>query len=345
MQRRIYDDLKPELARIAGVSGMNVSDPRVMSYANLATEELVNEWDWPQLVCRMKFKTSTCRINVPSEFDRILSLNINGVPQPMQSPWFEFVGYGPNWPNTPGVTLNQLDSGLLGRLEGVLDMQEVATFEDIPSDGSAYYPTVFANVNELVNGIRPVMTIQGYDQNGQWVRSQNTLGAWIDGVQLAINGDTLPYAVTSPVAFSVITAIFKPVTNGYLSIYVNGTQTNVFIGSYAPYDQKPFYRRYEIPNLTAGTTYCILARLRKKYAPIISGNDLLLIPNLPALSMMMQAIYYREAGDFEKYGNYKALAIDVLKKEMVSYIGKNRQKPLITVSEGMGVRRDGVYVL
>lgn len=345
MRRLIYADLKSEIARIAGASGMDVSDPRVLAYTNLATEELVHEWDWPQLIVWMKFKTTSCHINVPSEFDRILSLAINGVPQPMQSPWFEFQGYGPMWPTVAGSTVDYLDNGLLGRLEGVLDREQVSTFQDIPSDGSAYYPTVFCSTNELVNGIRPVITLLGYDQNGQWIRSQDTSGNAIDGIQLALNGDAAPYAVTSPVAFSVITACIKPVTNGYVTIYVNGTQLNVFLVSYAPYDTNPFFRRYDIPNLTSGQSYCIMARLRKKFIPIISDNDFLLIPNLPALSTMVQAVYYREAMNFDAYAQYKGIAIDLMKKEMTAYIGKQRQKPLITMNEGMGVRRDGILIL
>ena len=348
MNRYTYGDLKPELARIAGVSGMDVSDSRVMSYANLATQELMNEWDWPQLIVRMQFKTTSCKINVPSEFDRILSLMINGVPQPMQSPWFEFVGYGPGWPNILGApATTSLDGQLLRELEGVLDREQVATFEDIPSDGTLYNPVVYCDANEMVNGVRPLMIIQGYDSNGQWVRSTDvtTPGQMIDGIQVALNGDTAPYAANVSQTFSVITAILKPVTRGYVYLYVTNGTNNVFLCSYAPYDTRPFYRRYFIPNLTKGTTYCIICRLRKRYTPIYTVNDFLLIPNLAALSTMIQAVYYREATNFQLYEQYKAAAVDILKKEMTAYIGKQAQKPLITVNEGMGVRRDGNYIL
>lgn len=342
MLRARYADLKPELARIAGATGMSVSDARVMSYANLATQELVDEWDWPQLICRMKFKTTNCKINVPSEFDRILSLTVDGVPMTMQSPWYEFVGYGPQLAGAPPLTF---DNTFLGELQGVLDMQEVATFQDIPSDGSLYYPTVYATMDERVAGIRPTMILLGYDNNGQWVRSLNAAGSQIDGVELAINGDSSPYGVTSPVAFSEITGTIKPVTKGYLSVYMTGgTQANYFVVSYAPYETQPFYRRYEIPGLSTGTTHCMKARLRKRFAPIVSDNDMLLIPNLPALSTMVQAVYYRESGNIESYDKFKTISVNILKKEATSYIGKQRQKPLITMPEGSGVRPGGVYI-
>ena len=60
---------------------------------------------------------------------------------------------------------------------------------------------------------------------------------------------------------------------------------------------------------------------------------------------MVQAVYYREAKDPQAYAQYKAIAIDILQKEAKSYIGLQRQKPIITFGEGMGVRPDGNYIL
>jgi hypothetical protein len=122
-------------------------------------------------------------------------------------------------------------------------------------------------------------------------------------------------------------------------------QQNVFLCSYAPYDTRPYYRRYRIPNLSCTQTYCVEARLRKRFTPIVNVNDFLLIPNLPALSTMVQAVYFREAQDIQSYAAYKAIAVGILQKEMTAYIGKQRQKPLITVNEGFGVRMDGNYIL
>ena len=344
MIRATYGDLLPSLARIAGASGMNLSDPRVLYYTNLAIQELMDEEDWPSLVCRMRFKVTSCNINVPSEFDRILMLNINGVPQPMQSPWFEFVGEGPGYLNSAfptDVVTNQVDQGLLGRLEGVLDREEAATFEDIPSDGTTYYPAIYAGD---ISDSGVIVILQGYDTNGNWIRSNDPINGWQDGVSLTLNGLPNPYAISTQ-AFSAITGIQKPVTNSYVSLYCSNGSSNVFLCQYAPYDTKPYYRRYKIPNLSKGQTYCIEARLRRRYAPIVKNNDYLLITNLPALTTMVQAVFYREAENLQSYAAYKQLAIEIMKKEMTSYIGKQRQKPLITMNEGMGVRRDGILIL
>jgi hypothetical protein len=60
---------------------------------------------------------------------------------------------------------------------------------------------------------------------------------------------------------------------------------------------------------------------------------------------MLQAIYYRESKDPQNYAAYKAIAIEILQKEAKAYIGLQRSKPLITFGEGLGVRRDGLYIV
>lgn len=344
MIRATYNDLLPQISRIAGSTGMSTNDPRIMAYTNLAIQELMDIEDWPSLVCRMRFKVNNQRINVPSEFDRILMLNINGVPQPMQSPWFEFVGEGPGYLNSafPNIPVtNEVDQGLLGRLEGVLDKEQTATFEDVPSDGTTYYPSIYAGDP---SDIGATVILQGYDKNGNWVRSNDPINGWQDGVSLTLSGVSFASATTSQ-SFSGVTAVLKPVTNSYLSLYVSNGSSNVFLCQYAPYETRPYYRRYYIPNLSSQQTYCIEARLRRRYHDIVNPNDFLLITNLPALITMVQAIFYRESMNVQLYTTYKSLAVDILAREMTSYIGKQRQKPLITVNEGFGVRRDGILIL
>ena len=89
----------------------------------------------------------------------------------------------------------------------------------------------------------------------------------------------------------------------------------------------------------------MIARCRRRYTPIVNVNDWLLINNLPALTTMLQAVYYREAKDVQNYAAYKAAAIDLLRKELTAYVGQQRTKPAITFGEGTGVRRDGMYII
>jgi hypothetical protein len=320
-----------------------------MNYANLATQELMNVFDWPSLIVAVQFKITKGKLIVPSEFDRFVSLAINGYPIQMQSPWFEYVGEGPdlmtsNWGVPPISDTTSVD--LFQFLLGALDRDVLATFEDIPNDGTTYVPVIYGTQDERVNGVEPTITIQGYDDNNMWVRSGGQ-----DGITLPINGDTGPFRSEASQNFSRITAILKPATNGYVSLYAyNGTDPETFLCTYAPYDTRPFYRHYWIPGLQSASavpqqTYWVKARARKRYVPIMSVNDLLIISNVPALQSMMQAIYYRESKDLQNYAAYKGVAVALMQDEAKSYIGKQRQKPVLTFSEGTGVRMDGMYIL
>jgi hypothetical protein len=350
MIRARYSDFQDQMARVAGTTGMSPTDPRVMDQTNLAIQELMDEADWPSLVARLQFNITKPRIVVPSDFDRILYLTINRTPLPMQSPWYEFIGDGPDYLDSPyGVPPSDSSAqALINRFVGVLDREQMATFEDVPQDGNTYLPTIYGTANELTAGNpnRPVLVLQGYDNNNNWIRTISaSSGTWIDGMELPINGDTPPYASQGTIPISQVTAITKPVTNGYVNLYATNGSNNVFLGSYAPQDTVPYYRSYRIPGLNEGTKYQVVARLRRRFRPIVSPADFLLITNLPALVTMLQAIYYREAKDLQNYTAYKQTAVDILRKEAKAYIGLQRQKPAISFGEGLGVRRDGLYIL
>ena len=356
MIRARYSDFQAQLARVSGSTGMAPTDPRVMDYTNAAIFELMNEGDWPSLIARLQFKVTQPRIVVPAEFDRILYLTVNHSPVPMQSPWFEFVGDGPDLVQSPyGSEPQDQNNSLLRRFIGVLDREQIYTFEDIPQDGNQWFPQIYGTVNELTppgqtvpTANRPVFRLLGYDSVGNWIRTQDINAQWVDGIDMPINGDTPPFIFQAATSISQVTGITKPVTNGNVILYAVCPATGVtkYIGNYTPNDTVPYYRSYKIPGLSLqGQTACIIARVRRRYTPILTPNDFLLISNLPALTTMLQAVYYREAKDFQNYKFYKGEAIDILRKEMTAYIGQQRTKPAITFGEGTGVRRDGMYIV
>jgi hypothetical protein len=273
----------------------------------------------------------------------------------MQSPWFEFVGYGTDFVDTQANSFNNpTDFDILRQFTGVLDKDQVVTFTGVPKD-QAYTFGVYANTDERVNGVRPQIIVQGYDATGTWIRTQQN-GVWADGIALDINGDTPPFRTATTQTITQVTGIIKPITNGYVFLYIYPADGSspLHIGTYAPKDTTPTYRKYRIPGLNCAPfpnppncpqNYCVRGRCRKRFVPITSDNDYLLISNLPALKAMIQAVYYLESNDPQSYTTNKATAIDILRKEAKAYIGLQRQKPFITFGEGTGVRTDGLYVI
>lgn len=359
MVRRRFQDVVAELARVAGAAGQSMSSDQIKSYVNVATEEVMNEYDFPSVIDRLRFRVTTGRITLPADYERIMMMTVDRVPMQMQSPWYEFVGTGLDL--LCEVT-NETQIDFLRDVAGVLDKDDCASFADIPS--SANHPTlrVYGQVDERICGERPLITIFGYDGNGHWIRSAtgnshecatgNGVGTgngepnnYQDGIQVEINGDTDPFYIQTDQTISAITAITKPLTRGQVYAYAMPIiGAGIHVGTYAPNETVPVYRRYWIPGLNSGQTYYINARCRRRYVPVINDTDFLLITNLPALKAMIMAVYYLEAAEPDKYAQYKSIAIDILKKEAKAYIGLQRQKPIVTVSEGP-LRRDGYYIL
>lgn len=348
MIRRTFGAIKGELARVCGATGMNTSDERVMGYTNMATEELMNEYDFASVVDRLVFNVTSGHITLPSSYDRIMMMNLNCIPMQMQSPWFEFVATGWELLNEIPADDNFFDS--LGVLSGVLDRDQVCQFEDVPTDAE-YYIRVYgqAGHDERTASVRPKIVIQGYDADGKWIRTQNSSSIWIDGIEVEINGDAVPYFISTTQTIKQITAIVKPATSGYVYVYATPVLGGdpVFIAAYAPKDTNPYYRKYFIKGLCNNDdTFQVVARCRRRYMPVLTDADQLIISNLPALKAMVMAIFYFESNEPDNYLKYKATAVDILKKEMKAYLGlQTGSKPVITFGEGMGVRRDGNYIL
>lgn len=345
MVRRTFASCKAEIARICGATGMSTADPRVLNYLNDATEELMNTFDSPAVVDRIMFNVTSGRITLPSSYDRIMLMNLNCVPMQMQSPWYEFIGWGLDYV-TEGSDATQIN--YLQQLQGVIDKEEVAAFNEVPTDDT-YRIRIYGTVDELdADDERPVINVQGYDVNGRWIRTEYE-GAWIDGINVEINGDTAPYWVDTDQTFKSVTAISKPVTKGYVYLYAAGEQGSlVHIGTYAPKDTQPSYRRYFVRGLNLPNTdssYQVLARCRRRFVPITADGDYLIISNLPAIKAMIQAVYYREANKTQDYLSFRQIAIGLLKEEAKAYIGLQTQKPFLTVREGTAVRMDGAYIL
>ncbi len=358
MIRRQYSAVKGDLARVAGAAGQSMNDDQIKYYLNVATEELMNEYDLPAFFDRVRFRIDDTRIVLPSNYERIAMMTIDRVPIRMQSAWFEFVGYGLDLLRECDTT--DLDRNALWDWQGALDRDDCATFASLAND-TQYLLRVYGQVDERQCGVRPTITIFGYDNNNAWIRSatgnsevcatgntdtgNSNPPNYTDGIQVEINGDSAPFYIQTDQKISEITAISKPITRGNVYVYAMPLLgAGIHLATYAPRDTTPGFRRYKIPGLAVGRTYTVVARCRKRYFPVVEDTDFLIISNLPALKSMIMSVYYLESGEPEQYAKYKSIAVDLLKKEAQAYIGLQRTKPIVTVSEGP-LANGGVYIL
>jgi hypothetical protein len=319
---------------------------------NQATEELMNEGDWPGVVDRYYFVTQNHHIILPYFLDRIMGVAINDRPYSMRSPWFEFVEYGPGPQNDN--TCKWVDN--------VLDRGEIPIQTIFPNEANGPWNLfIEAEVEEgTVSGtaiIPAKMIVQGNAPNGRQVRTMHgTSYAW--GEQFELDPVT-PYITYGTAVFTGITGVIKPLTNGYIKLWAsNGTiADDVLLATYTPNETAPSYHAYFLPSLKEcliGVSACwsccgsettgnnavqnngelrVLVRGRKRFIPVLNDNDFLIISNLPALIAMMMALIKREQSDPQGYAAYKINAIDIMQKEAASYRGKTTTPP-ITVMGG-----------
>lgn len=323
MRRVLYKDIKAELARLAGVSGVAVNDPRLLLRLNKAQEELVHEGDWLGVVDRYNFVAYDGNIVLPADFERIVGFSANYTPQEMRAAWYEFVLDGPG----PQEDFSGVD--------GVLDRGHVCTFRQVPTTGGPYFLRVYGTMDERVSGVRPKIIVQGYDNNGQWVRSLID-GVMEDGIEIEINGDSGTHMLETDFGWTHIEAVIKPETKGEVQFWLWDNEEEYHIATYAPRETRPFYRSYFVPSLSSQLQHYILLRARRRFIPIARDNDALLISNLNALESMMIALKKREAEDANGYATFKGAAVDILRKESASCNGKSR-KPAITFVPGFGM--------
>jgi hypothetical protein len=279
----------------------------------------------------------------------MISATVDHVPTTIVSPWWEFVAYG------AGYQDDYMPNGRprYNWVDVVTDRGDHPVKTLIPGVDSdltgPWVLRVYAAVNENVCGAIPVLNVQGLDPDGLNIRtsdgtsevcdgtSDGTATGYYNGVKIPIDF-SVPYTETTQ-EFSKITAVVKPETRSYVRLTAwNGTD-EVELANYAYDETAPSYRHYYIPRLhNRGRTGCcreriLLARCRKRFVPITSDQDLLIISNLPALKAMVIAVWKREAGDFDSYAVQKAAALDILKKEAMAYLGKARV-PAISFSRG-----------
>ena len=304
--------------------GLPSTDTRVKQYVNEAIQRLITMGDWVGTVQKYRFCASNGCIVLPRQIEQVLAVAVCKYPITIRSEFFEFVehGYGLR-EETDGHATQWLDHGT------------TCTFNDI--SGVDKKIKVYSDVTEAVG---TQILIQGYDDDGNWIRTQ-VAGVWYDGE--FVTPTTIGTLTTN--IFTSITGVQKPITNGNIRLYQYSTTllTQTAIAEYEPDEINPVYRKALIAGLSqvgacadsnqTGTctnkTITVLAKMA--FLPVNKDNDWLLIPNLSALKMACMAIKKEEANQWEEAavymnggtvnGHVVSGAIPILQAELSNYTG------------------------
>lgn len=132
-------------------------------------------------------------------------------------------------------------------------------------------------------------------------------------------------------AFRSIDAINKTATKGWVRVYAVDptTGSESCIAILAPDETLPQYRRYAIPGFenAEGSTVTVLAK--RKFIPVTTDDDDLIVSNLGALKMMLIAIEKEENNNLDEATKYEEKAVGLLREELREVQGSAIGRPQV----------------
>ena len=312
MNRLRYTDIKTDIARIANTC---TTDSRLFNLVNEAHQRLVNKGKYVGTVqsYRICVGDDSCLV-WPRQIETIEAWALCSTPGVIRNQWYEFNGQGPGI-----IKANQ------NWFTTLIDKGTAVAFEELSNNTTNKRIRVVADVTES-GGL--YITLQGYDQNANWIRTLDGT-TWIDGEKVLI-GTT---AALTTNFFSVLTGVQKPVTNGPVRLSEYTTTVIKQLAYYEADEQVPLYRKSFIPGMgnqngCGDTSDCssksvtVLVKLR--HIDVRVDADYFLIGNRSALKLMCMAILKEERNIFagpEGSLAYEAKAVELLEEELSSYEG------------------------
>jgi hypothetical protein len=306
MIRRTYGSVKDQLARVTQ-NGMCATDPQLLARTNEAQERLLNKGLYAGTYGRYSVCVYGGCITLPREFESIIGYNFGSIPGQVYNQWYEFMENG------PGIAP-------AGDWKRLIDRGYAPTFRSLESQK---YIKVYT---DLVEDSTATILFRGSDSLNNRVQTQEN-DQYIDGERLSLQ--TSP--VTTSSAFRDVDAINKTVTKGWVRVYAVDPVTNAesCIAILAPDETLPMYRRYAIPGFEnqEGSVVTVLAK--RKFIPVRSDDDDLIVTNLGALKMMAIAIEKEENNNLDEAEKYEAKALELLREELREVQGSALGRPQV----------------
>jgi len=277
-------------SRLKRIAGVCPDSDEFIQILNDATRMLLNRGNWWGSVRRMTGCIYNNCIVFPRQAGTILALNKCGHSIPPKNFWYGFSAV------LPEDVLNHGRNGGCGdRCWGDIAMRDDGTtsvFNQIPCLNDRFVR--FYCMQPTDEG--KTITLFGIDSNGQTIRSERTDGTFQDGVVLTL---AIPYVQTDFLVRRV-DRIIKDETDGPVHAYQFDGGTLYDLAHYDAAETLPEYRQAKIMDgCGVSRSGCcqaqVTALVKLAFVPVQFNDDLVLIDNLDALAMMMQAIKQSDA--------------------------------------------------
>lgn len=304
-------------------------DDRLTDLVNRACERLLYEQKSVGTFQRYRVCLNSACITWPRQLETIEAVAICDRPGTVRNGWYEFYQGGIGM-----VSGSSTCSGATNAGRQLIDSGESCQFDDLVGTGKKL--AISCDVDEADDA---VILIQYYDSNGQWVRTQNSDGEWIDGEEITLPA-TGSYAFSSlevraPGAIRVI----KPETNGVIRLWEHDVATTDkrALALYEPSETIPIYRRSVIPNLPnmaccTKTDTCdkisVIVMGKIRFIPVKNDNDFLCIGHKEAIRLACQAIHKEESNMMDVAATYWLMAQRCLTKQLEHWLGHGAVQPM-----------------
>lgn len=318
MIKRTFGDVKDEIRRVGGQTGLAPNDPRLPALVDLAQERLCVKGEWPFQYARLKFCQYGGVVSLPAEYETIVHSDICREHVPIFNSWYEFIEGGPGQQDRAAWVNVGVDRG------------ESPVYRQPGSSGMLVKIT--SGTDERVSGVRPVITIFGYDENGLWIRSDRGSGTLTDGVDLELRGDQVANYDTSTVKFSQVTQVRKTVTQADVVLtFIDESGTEFEGARYRHYDTNPSFRTYQFTGIRNRETKLIHAIVRRRLLPVRYDTDPLVVTSVSALRLAVMGIALEDKGDIVAAKVAFASATEILQDEAHLY-KSGQPKPTVEVA-------------
>lgn len=313
--------LDPLVSRIPAALNLSPLDARVTQLLNAATEILLSRGHWYGTMPTYRVNVTNQVFALPPQFANIEKIAVCRRPVALRNLWYSFQSQGHGVPPDPknGLVCTGRDAVLTGNSP---------LFSDIVSPGKKLKAQcdVAADIGKTILAL-------GYDDNGNWIRTQNppVTGPWQDGELITLSQAPGTMSINN---FSQVTGIQKPVTSGQLWLYEHNVAANTdrLVANYQYWETAPYYPRYLLP-LAQNTSTQIDLIGKLAFYPVSNPTDWLLISNLEALKYGCLAVRRNEENRPAEAATFLAMAISELNFELQHYTGDG-QEPTIDVEFG-----------
>jgi hypothetical protein len=291
-------DARREVKDVAMGGGLCIDDPRLDDEINAASNELILGKSWKLTVFPITFYTSGGVLRLPWNMETVLTVRINGR---AAYPWSQYYEYNPAGPGMCPLTCSWSR-----------DLVDLAQRQPLQ------YP--------LSEPSRIMVTTDAEEADGTVVilRGTNTsnLEIFTDGQP----GETITLKKGQPFytrnIYKNVTAVVKGFTNGFVRLQTydpdEPTAQGKLLATFHPSEENPQYRLYKVKGSRGGIER-IDTMTKVAFHRIRHASDFVLVQNMPALKLMVQALHQRRNEDFDAADKLIEDATKLMRRQLADY--------------------------